>query len=287
MADLTTTSSSTPWAAPYLQQYWNQAFTTANRPYQQYQGPQVAGLSDIQTGALGGINGAMYGNPTTWAGMGLLGNVIGNQGNPYLDQVTDTIKSDAAHAFDQQIGQLNDQFSNPNSFGGARHQLAADWLTQSANRGLGQALGNLQYGQYNTGLDRGMAAANQAQGMSNAQFSHMMQGLQAGGVPQQLQQRIYDQGQTNFNNWWNYPQQQLGMLQGALGLGGNFGNTQQTQPGPSTGSQILGGGLMTLGGLQGTGAFGNNGWLSGMFSGSGNTNWAAPTSSWYTGAEDL
>lgn len=268
---VTTTSQSAPWSAPYLQNFWNGAFQTANRPYQSYQGPQVAGMSDIQSGALGGIQGAMYGNPTTWAGMNQLGSIIGNQGNPNLDQVTNTIKADAGHAFDQQIGQLNDQFSNPNSFGTARHALGAEQLTQDASRGLGQALGNLQYGQYNTGLDRSMGAANQAQSMTNSQTQNMMAALQAGSVPQQTQQRMYDQGQQNFNNWWQYPQQQSQFLQGALGLGGGYGSQTQTSPGPNAASQVLGGGLLAAGALGQSGALGNNGWLSGLFSsGSGN-----------------
>lgn len=261
----TTTQSGVPdWLAPYYQNYLNGAFGVANRPYQQYQGPQVAGLSDLQTGALGGIQGAMYGNPTTWQGMGLLGNIMQNQGNPNLQNVTDTIASDAGRAFSTQLGQLNDIFSNPNSLGGARHQLGAEQLTQDFGRGLGQSLGNLQYGQYNTGLDRGMAAANQAQSMSNSQFSQLMQGLQAGSIPQQLQQRIYDQGQQNFNNWWQYPMQQSQFLGQALGMGGSRFNTNTTtNPGPSTGSQILGGSMLGLAGLGGTGAFGSNGWMTG------------------------
>ena len=266
---VTTTTQNTPWAAPYLQNFWGGAFDLANRPYQQYQGPQVAGLSDLQTNALSGINSAMYGNPTTWGAQNFLGNVMQNGGNPFLQQAIDTTTSDASRAFDSKLGELNQIFSNPNSFGSDRHAVQAGLLSQDFGRGLGQAIGNLQLGQYNTGLDRAMGAANQAQGASSNQFQQMMQALQAGAVPQQNLQAMYNQGQQNWNNWWNYPMQQQQGLQSALGLGGNAMNQSVTSPGPNLGSQIFGGGILAAQGLQGLGAFGNNGWLSGMFGGSG------------------
>lgn len=260
---VTTTSSSTPWAAPYLQNLWNGAFGLANRPYQQYQGPQVAGLSDLQTGALGGINGAMFGNPTTWSGMNALQGIINGGGNPNLNGVVDTTVSDANRAFGSQLGQLNETFSNPNSWGSDRHALGAGTLTQDFGRGLGQSIGNLRYGAYNDGLNRQMTAAGQAQSMTNSSLQNMLAGLQAGQIPQQLQQRIYDQGQTNFNNWWQYPQQQSQFLGGLMGLGGNSQNSTTTSPGPNSASQWLGGASLALGGLNASGAFGNNGWMTG------------------------
>jgi hypothetical protein len=292
---ITTNSSTTPWAAPYLQNLWNSATGIANRPYQPYQGPQVAGLSDIQMNALNGIQGAMGGNPTTQMASGALQNILGNGGNPNLQAVIDSTTADAVKGFQSQLGGLNDVFSNPNSFGSDRHALGANDLTQSFGKGLGQAIGNIKYGAYDAGLNRQMTAAQLAQGMQNSSMANLMMGLQAGAVPQNLQQNIYNQGQQNFRDQQNYPMDQARFLAGLLGIGGGS-NTTQTQPGPNAASQWAGGGLLALSGLGNSGAFGNNGYLTGsnglfggMFGGpGGNTNWAAAGGpSYYTGLEGL
>lgn len=284
---ITTNSSTTPWAAPYLQNLWNSGVNIANRPYQPYQGPQVAGLSDIQLNALNGINGSMGGNQTTGMANSALQNILGNGGNPNLQGVIDSTTADAIKGFQSQLGGLNDVFSNPNSFGSDRHALGANDLTQSFGKGLGQAIGNIKYGAYDAGLNRQMTAAQLAQNMQNSSMQNYMMGLQAGAVPQNLQQQIYNQGQTNYNNAQNYPMQQANFLAGLLGIGGGS-NTTQTQPGPSAASGYLGGGLMALSGLGNSGAFGQNGWLSSLFGPGGNTNWAAAGGpSYYTGLEGL
>lgn len=259
MPTTTQTTMPAPWSAPYLQSLWSGATQVANRPYQPYMAPRVAGLSDLQTNALGGIQGAMMGNPTTWAGMNQLGNIIQNQGNPYESQVAQTIADDAGKAFDSKVGQLNEIFSNPNSFGNARHALGASQLTEDFGRGLGQSLGNLRYGQYNTGLDRSMQAAGQAQNMTSSQMGLMQQGLLAGSLPQSVQQRLYDTGYQDYQNWWNYPQQQAQFLGGIMGMGNPGSVTSQQTPDPNRSSQIWGGALTALGAMNGMGLFNGGG----------------------------
>jgi hypothetical protein len=243
MPEQTTSSGPPQW----MQQIWQNAIpgfmSVANRPYQPYQGPQVAGMSSITENALGGYNSAMYGNPATWGGMGLLGNIIGGDPNKYLPQMAEIVKNDASKAFDSQIGQLNNQFSNPNSFGGARHGLGAGEITESATRGLGSALGALQYGAFDNERNRQMQAATMAQQMNNSQLSNLAQGAVLGNIPREIQQQIYNQGRTNFNEWRDYPQQQASWLANILGMsnqGAGQVSTTQT-PNPNTWSQALGG----------------------------------------------
>ena len=241
MPEQTTTSGPPQWYQQMLQNFYPGAFNIANRPYQPYQGPQVAGMSSITENALGGYNSAMHGNPATWGGMNLLGGIIGGDPNKYLDQMAGTIKADAGKAFDSQISQLNGQFSNPNSFGGSRHALGANDITESASRGLGHALGSLQYGAFDNERNRQMQAANQAQQMNNSQLSNLAMGAQLGNIPREIQQQMFSQGERNFNEWRNYPQQQASWLAGLFGMG-SPGSVSTTQtPEPNRWSQALGG----------------------------------------------
>jgi hypothetical protein len=242
MPDTTTSTQAPAWYQSLLQNFYGGAFNTANRPYQQYQGPQVAGMSSITENALGGYGSAMYGNPATWGGMQMLGGMIGGDPNQYLGQMADTIKADAGKEFDSHLGQLNDIFSNPNSFGSDRHALGAGQLTESYGRGLGQALGQLQYGAFDNERNRQMQAAGLAQQMNNSQLSNLAQGAQLGMIPREIQQQMFNQGQQNWNNWWNYPTEQTNNLANWLGVGRGAGQTTTTSAPNSNGwSQALGG----------------------------------------------
>lgn len=242
MAETTSSTQAPQWYQQLLQNFYGGAFNTANRPYQTYQGPQVAGMSSITENALGGYNSAMYGNPATWDGMSLLGGIINGDPNKYLDQMAGVIKDDAGKAFDSQISMLNNQFSNPNSFGGARHALGANDVTESASRGLGSALGQLRYSAFDNERGRQMQAANQAQQMNNSQLQNLSQGAILGNIPREIQQQMFNQGQQNFNEWRNYPTEQTNNLANWLGVGRGAGSTTTTStPNSNSWSQALGG----------------------------------------------
>src|SRR6185437_10433175 len=89
--------------------------------------------------------------------------------------------------------------------------------------------------------------------------------LGIGGLEQQLGQEQLNVPYEEFQQQQAYPFQTTNWLSGITeGIGSNAGGTSTTtSPGPSTGSQILGG-VAGIGGLLGaTGAFGSNGWLTG------------------------
>ena len=96
----------------------------------------------------------------------------------------------------------------------------------------------------------------------------------AGGFEQQQGQNDINAQLAKFNQAYQYPQQQLGMMESALGMtpydtgssGTSASTTTQTQSNPAA---MALGGLQTLGGLFGSGgALASGGTLSGLFGGS-------------------
>lgn len=238
----TTTQSTGP--SPYLQGYYNNflpgVFEYANQPYQPYGGPRVAGMSDIQYQALSGIQNQMRGNPMMQQAQGLLGGLMQGGGNPFMQQMVGDVTNQARRAYEDATGAINNRFTNPNSFGGSRHAMMQDQANEAFARGLGGALGQLQYNAYGEGLDRQMRAAQMGQGLQQQQFSQLLQSLQAGSVPRNIQQQQYDTAFEDYMRAQEYPRRNIDMLSRVLS--GSPGSTTTTQtPDPSRGSQALGG----------------------------------------------
>lgn len=147
---------------------------------------------------------------------------------------------------------------------------------EEANRWLSSQAG---YGMANLGnqaLSTSLTGANALLGI--------------GGLQQQQAQQVLNAPYAQWLAQQAYPFQTAGWLANiAEGLGGASGGTSSTtSPGPSVGSQVLGAGLAGAGLLGQTGAFGSNGWLSGMFdSGVGSAAGAAGSGFLDSGAWDL
>ena len=248
----TTTSTSGPadWMQPHYQQYLQGAFQTANKPYQQYQGNRVAGMSSIQQGALGGINQGMYGTPQTQQAGGLLSNVMAGD-NPYVDQIAQQVADQSRQQYEQNTAAVNSRFQNPNSFGNSRHAMMQDSANEAYARGLSSSLANLRYGAFDTNAQRQLQAAGMADTQANNNMQRLSTGLTAGNIPRQIQQQQYDTGYQDWQNWNNYPTQQTDNLGRWLGMGGNSTQTTQQSPDPSRGSQIAGGLLAALPAMAG------------------------------------
>lgn len=246
MPQTTQVTGPNPLTAPYQNNLYGAAMQLANRPYQQWQGPTVAGLSDIQMQALQGIQGQMGGNPMMQQAQGLLGGLMQGGGNPFMDQMIGDVTEQARRAYASATSGISDRFRNPNSFGNSRHAMMQDRANEAFSRGLGSALGQLQYGAHSDGLDRQMRAAQMAQGLQGQQFSQLMQGLQAGSIPQMLQQRVIDDARGEFREANNYPRETLSWLNNILS--GSGSQTTTNTPDPNKMSQILGS-LLGIGGF--------------------------------------
>jgi hypothetical protein len=131
-------------------------------------------------------------------------------------------------------------------FGGTNWMDAQKMAEQSRQFGAGQGLQGAQLAA-NTGL----AAANQYQGLGNAQQASELERLNAlqnaGAAQQQLGQKYADVGYENFTNARDFDRNNLQFLSGLL-RGNNFGTSQSvTQPTASTANQLTGLGLGALG----------------------------------------
>lgn len=257
------TTTRDPYAAakPGLDQAASMATNWMADPsnYSAYSGPRVAQMSGMTASGIGG----MFGQQGAGASMGYLGDVVGGKylqaGNPYLQQLTDSIKSSVMPG-------INAQFSNAGMTGSTLHQ-------GSLARGMTDALATPLFNQYNTERGLQQQAAGMLPGIDTAAQEAR---IKAGQLGEGYQQANLDAAQAQFNE---QQQKQLQALQAGSGILGGIGSiggtttnagtsagsgttngttTNATTPG--LGSQLLGG-AMALGGLAsgmgGLGMFGS------------------------------
>lgn len=239
-------SGPAPNFVPYYDSLLQGVFNYANQPYQQYQGPRVPGMSDIQYQALSGIQNQMGNNPILGQASSLYSGMMGpGGGNPFMQQMIGDVTNQATQAYQNATGAINNRFTNPNSFGNSRHAMMQDSANEAFARGLGGALGQLQYNAYGDGLDRQMRAAQGAQGLQQQQFSQLLQGLQAGNVPRMIQQQQFDTGYQDWQQAQQHPMRMIELISNILS-GTRSNQTVTSQPGQNQLSQILGGTALTL-----------------------------------------
>ena len=275
------------YAQPYFENIMNRAQTESYRPYQTYGGQRIAGFTPGQTA----VQTETMGMPsttgqfqtaqglTTAAGLGSLG-TAGAYGamatspaaqqaymSPYMQNVVDVQKQEAARDAAKQQMQANLGAARQGTYGGARNILAQS----EANRNLGAQLANIQA----AGSQKAFEAATQAQqyqadlGLRGyGQAAQAAQGLgaltsqgqqtqlqrlaaqEAVGAQQQSQtQKSLDQAYADFLRQRDYPMEQLGYYSNLLrGLPVQLGSTQTTYAQPPSMTQQIGGlGLAGLG----------------------------------------
>ena len=223
----------------------NYAGQVAGRPY--YPGPTIAGFSPEQEAGLTGTayRGAM-GSPVNQAAQGnitdtLQGKYLG--ANPYLDAMIQRTNNDVMTRFGGMLGH-NAGYQNS----GAQEVLGRT-LADSANA--------LQYQNYGAERNNQLQAAGMAPALASTDYQDLQALLGAGDVRRQYAQDVLNEGQKMYN----YPVQQLGVLQSALGSAQGGGMTQvgpnpyQTNPA----ANALGGGLLGYGAAQALGM--SNPWL--------------------------
>jgi hypothetical protein len=259
-----------PDVSPQMQQAWNTAATGANAGTEQFQGAE-AGL----LGALGQTPASV--NPAQLSSTNL---------QPYMNPYTSSVINQTLPIMQQGLANSQNQQQNAansaNAYGGSR-QAIQQGVTQSQGA-LNQAqmaaqLNQANFGQAQQGAQFDIGQRNQAQAQnqaaqqaainSNIAASQGLTGLgneammqQAANFTQQntagAEQEQYAQNAINaqlgqFQQAWNYPYQQLGVLQSALGQTPygtmTTGEQQQTTSQPTDWAAIAGGGLSSLGSL--------------------------------------
>lgn len=212
---------------PYAMQTLGKAQELTNQPYQSYQGPQVAGFSDMQNQAFQGVgNQQVAGELNDASGLasmagqraGQVGSYdptqfgyqgFGNQSaqdymSPYMQNVVEMQKQGAVQDYARSIPGMGANAARMGGLGGSRNAI----VQAEAQRNLGNTMGNIQA----TGSQ---AAFQNAQQQFNADQMRRLQTQQAGEQSRQFGANLGMQGL----------QQQLA----AAGMLGNIGSMRYGQ----------------------------------------------------------
>lgn len=237
---------------PYLDGILNAGSQIANTPYQAYNGPQVAPLNNVQSGAIGGIQNMMYGTPGTQAAQNFNTNMINGGGfNPYTSQAAQAANDQVTQAYNAATQNTRSQMINAGIDGSSSQGQQQGVNDRNFSQGLAQATMPLYLQQYNTQIGQQQQAANNAFNYQNSGIQALMQGLQAGGVAQGTQQNQLSSLYNNFQQARQYPQNQLSNYVGMIGslLGGQRQQTTQL-PSANTAATGLGGAALLGAGLN-------------------------------------
>lgn len=218
---------------------------------QSYNGPRVAGMSDT-TGR--GIQNLAAGAGAAHSS-GYLRDVLGGQylqaGNPYLSQLTESIRA-------QVLPSVNSQFSNAGMVGSSLHQGAIAG-------GISNALAPQLFNQYNQERQLQQQAAGMLPGIDATAAQNQ---IQAGQIGEGYNQRQLDANRSAYDEAQAARARQLQIGSNVLGQIGQAGGTttgttsQESQPGLG---QLALGGAMLAGSLYTGGATGAFGSLGGLF----------------------
>ena len=262
---------------PQTQQSWNTAATGGSAGQDQYNAAQAGLLGvmgqqpqQVTPNTLAGTNLSPYMNPYTQSvinatlpimqqqlGLSQAGNqdqaasanAYGGSRQAIQQGVT---QAQGAQNMAQMAAQLN-QANFQQAQQGAEYDIGQNMTAQQANQAAQQNQGNLNL-QAASGLG---ALGNQAQLSQARNFTEQMT---AGQMQQQQAQNQINAQMSKFQNAANYPNQQLSVLQSALGMtpyeqGQQGSSTTQTQTAANPAQMALGG-LTTLGSLFAGGAGG-------------------------------
>ena len=287
------TSSAPP--QQYLQAFSDvnaQAQNAASVPYTPYTGQTVAQLSPDQTAAFGQVenltaNGGVQApyldqaaqyinNAATGINPANFGSTVSQYESPYTKDVVNATEQqfNNQNAIQQQ-GVIGNAVSS-GAWGGDRSAVAQALTAGQQQTAEAPVIAGLE----NTGFQNATqtAEANQwlqsqaGAGMANLGNEAQATGLsgasallQSGGLQQQMAQENLNIPYEQYTAAQAYPFQTTGWLANiAEGLGGASGGTSSTtSPAASTASQLAGLGAGTAGILGSSGAFGQNGWLTG------------------------
>jgi len=217
-----TSSSLSPWAAPYVTSLLGKTAAEANSPYTAYKGPLVAGTSDLQQQAFAGaktVADAGY-DPTKFTGDTFDATQAQKYMNPYLSAVLDPQMKELQRQADiTRVGDAG-RMTQAGAFGGSRQAIAESegrknlLNTQAATLGQGYASAyDKAMGQFNTQADRDMGAQKASE--ESRQFSANF-GLKSladlermGATQRQIKGEGIAADKAQFEEQRNYPKEQL------------------------------------------------------------------------------
>lgn len=276
------TTTTTKWTPPDflgganggLNSYMSYASQVLGKPYQQYQGQQIAGqATDQQMGQdiirARALNGSgMYTAPSDNNYLNTMNGAYMSQANPYLNNVIDQSNADIAKAYSKgTAAQTDSSFARSGAFGGSAYNEQKSQNQQDLTDRLANNTNSLRYGNYQTERNNQMALQGYGDIAANRDYQDANALMQSGGGQQQYLQRLLNQGQQDFNGATNFLYDTLGRfgntMNPLLGLGGSSSTASnsgtQGQGGSNGLANVLGAGMTGYGlyrNLAGLGALG-------------------------------
>jgi hypothetical protein len=250
---LSTESSLSNWAGPYVTDMLGKGQALSETPYQAYMGPLTAGASTLQNQAFQGLAGLAM--PSTMGGY--TPQSFTSEGtaqkymNPYLQASLDPQIAEARRAAD--ITRMNDaaRLTKAGAYGGSRQAI----MESEGNRNLGTNIANITGQGYNTAFDKAQNQFNTEQGLGlTAQNLTNQYGLSAlgkqaelGGVQRGIESEGIAADMAQFNQERDFPYKQVQYQQSLL-QGMPLATQSYTYQQPSTMANVGGtaGGLASL-----------------------------------------
>jgi hypothetical protein len=223
--ELSSSSTLSPWAAPYVTDVMGRAQSIADQPYQAYTGPLTAGQSGLQSQAFSGLAGLaiptnqqMTYNPGTFTS-----DMASQYMNPYLmsalNPQLDEARRQAEISRVEQAGRL----TRAGAYGGGRQAIMESELNRNLLRNLGDITGKgyataFEQGrsQFNTEQDQAMQAARQAQMFG---LEGLREQLGAGATQRGIEQEGITADINQFREERDYPQAMTQFMRNIIGQG--------------------------------------------------------------------
>lgn len=258
---VTQSTSSAPWGPQ--QPFLKEVFSEAQRLYRDpstpsyYPGQTFADPSEATRAGLAGLEArAQFGSPTLSAAQDEATRALSGaylQDNPYTEGIINRTAADILPRVQASFGR----------------GLPGGLQTRAATLALADAANNIRYQNYADERGRMAQFAGMAPGLAQADYLDPQMLLASGAQREQIAQRPISEAIGRYQYEQNLPQAKLAdYLQMVQGNFGGTSNTvgQQFLPQTSTFGNILGGLTGSIGLLGGTGAFGSEGWLTGLLS---------------------
>ena len=223
--ELSSSSTLSPWAAPYVTDVMGRASALADQPYQAFTGPLTAGPSGLQSQAFSGLAGLavptneqMTYNPQTFTSdmsQQYMNPFLMSALNPQLDEA----RRQAEISRVEQAGRL----TRAGAYGGGRQAIMESELDRNLLRNLGDITGRgyataFEQGrsQFNTEQDQAMQAARQAQMFG---LEGLREQLGAGGTQRGIEQEGITADIGQFREERDYPQAMTKFMRDIIGTG--------------------------------------------------------------------
>ena len=277
------------WYTQYVTDLLGRASAATSRGYQAYDKPRVAGFTPEQEQAFSRYQQTMgeY-QPYIDRSAQLINRGTGSftdpgvasrYMNPYIQNVISGIGTTAGRNLSENIlPQINRTFVGGGTFGGSRsgefmQRAVRDTQSQALSKQLEAMSGAYESAAnlYGDESGRAMTGAGQLASLGEQQQQQRareLAGLEAIGVKrQELGQRSANLAYEDFERQRDY---ELNQVKEFAGIGGTpsaagTGTSIKTEPGTSKFGSTVGTLATVAGALGSSGAFGNTGWLSGIF----------------------